>query len=202
MDMGEHLDSDFYFRHLKRISRAGRWYKKFFLSPLLFLTARRFGPRIVEVGAGIGSGVLGTFSSNTVGLDVNSYAVNYCRELGLSVKLIDKTGHFPCQDGEFDACILDNVLEHIENPQKTLDECYRITGTKGALVVVVPGSCGFAIDPDHKVYYDTKKLNELDPRWSLLNCFATPSLFLSETLSRRMKQYCVVAVFVKKDLPD
>lgn len=202
MVMDEHLDSDYYFWHLKGISGARRWCKKFFLSLLLFLTARRFGPRIAEVGAGIGRGLLGTFSSNTVRLDVNSYAVNYCRELGLSAKLIDKAGHFPCQDGEFDTCILDNMLEHIENPQTTLDECYCITGKKGALIVVMPGSRGFAIDPDHKVYYDTKKLCQLDPRWSLINCFATPSLFLSETLSRRMKQYCVVAIFAKKDLSD
>jgi SAM-dependent methyltransferase len=186
-----------YFIHLQKISFAGRIYKKFFSSPVLYFFARRFGNRIVEIGSGTGSGVLGSYPRQVQGLEINPYAVKYCKSAGLNVELIGEEGFFPVADGAYDVCILDNVLEHIGDPRTTLDECYRITGENGGLVIAVPGIRGYRSDEDHKIFYDAAALTHLDERWSLQKLFSIPFLFTSEKLSNTVRQYCLVATYRK-----
>lgn len=186
-----------YFSHLKRISLLGRMYKRFFSSPVLYFCARRFGNRIIEIGSGTGSGVLGAFPKRVRGLEINPHAVAYCKAAGLNVQLIKDDGAFPVADGAFDTCILDNVLEHIEDPRRTLDECYRITKENGGLVIAVPGLRGFESDADHKKFYDAETLSLLDDRWLLLSLFSTPFFITNENLSKAVKQYCLVATYKK-----
>lgn len=186
-----------YFAHLQTISLAGRIYKKFISSPALYFCARSFGSRIVEIGSGTGSGVLGSFPTKVQGLEINPRAVEYCKAVGLNVQLIGEDGIFPVADGAFDACVLDNVLEHIEHPRNTLDECYRITGKQGGLVIAVPGIRGYRSDADHKIFYDAEALRQLDERWTLQSLFATPFIFRSEKLSSSVRQYCLVATYKK-----
>jgi SAM-dependent methyltransferase len=187
-----------YFQYLNRISFRGRFYKRLFSSPILFLCARAFGPRLVEVGSGTGSGVLGAFPSRVVGFEINPFAVDYSKRLGLRASLIAEGGLFPAADGSFDACVLDNVLEHIADPQKVLDECWRITGPGGGLVIAVPGSRGYAGDPDHKIFYGEEQLRALDRRWTLRKLFSIPALFRNRRLSQSMRQYCLVGVYKKR----
>jgi SAM-dependent methyltransferase len=186
-----------YFLHLQKISLLGRTYKKFFSSPVLYSSARRFGKRIIEIGSGTGSGVLGSFPEHVQGLEINPHAVAYCKAAGLNVQLIGDDGTFPVADGIFDACILDNVLEHIADPRRTLDECYRITQKSGGLIIAVPGVRGYESDPDHKRFYDAEALRLLDDRWKLQSLLSIPFLFSSEKLSRSVKQYCLVATYKK-----
>ncbi len=186
-----------YFSHLQKISLTGRIYKRFFSSPVLYFCARRFGDRIIEIGSGTGSGVLGAFPKRVRGLEINPHAVEYCKAAGLDVQLIGEDGIFPVAYGTCDACILDNVLEHIEDPRLTLDECHRITKENGGLVIAVPGKRGFESDPDHKRFYDAEALRSLDQRWLLLSLFSTPFFFTSERLSKSVKQYCLVATYRK-----
>jgi SAM-dependent methyltransferase len=141
--------------------------------------------------------VLGTFPANVVGLEINPFAVEFSKSVGLRASLVNDDGSFPIEDQAFDACILDNVLEHIENPRMVLDECLRVTGPNGGLVVCVPGVRGFEWDSDHKVFYDDSRLRRLDDRWLLAKLFSLPTLVRSEALSRSMKQYCLVAVYKK-----
>ncbi len=189
-----------YYQHLKGISFLGRMYQKYFKAVLLILCARRFGGRMVEVGSGLGNGVLGAFPSKVTGLDINPILVDHCNQNGLTAKLIREDGSFPFKDGEFGSCIIDNVLEHIENPTKTLDECFRITSQKGGLVIVVPGLRGYDSDSDHKIYYDERKLASLDDRWELIVLFAIPSIFKSKWLSQALRPYCLLAVYKKNAL--
>jgi SAM-dependent methyltransferase len=186
-----------YFNYLKTISLRGRLYKKLFSSPILFFYASRFGSRILEVGSGTGSGILGAFPSLVVGIDINPFAVEYTKNIGLRASVINSDGSFPAADGAFDACVLDNVVEHIEDPTKVLDECYRVTRLNGGLVIAVPGARGFKWDSDHKVFYGENELKQLDERWSLIRIFSIPLFVRSERLSKFMKQYCLVAVFKK-----
>ena len=184
-----------YFSHLQQTSFAGRVYKRLFLSPVLYLCARRFGKRVIEIGSGAGTGLLGAFPRRVQGLEINPLAVEYCKAAGLNVQLIGDDGAFPVADGAFDACVLDNVLEHIDDPRQTLDECHRITGTNGGLIIAVPGIRGYELDGDHRKFYDERALRHLDNRWSLQSLFSTPFLFTFENLSKAVKQYCLVATY-------
>jgi SAM-dependent methyltransferase len=189
-----------YFNYLKGISPRGRAYKRFFASPLLFLCARRFGSRVIEVGCGTGSGVLGTFSQSVIGLDINPFAVEFCNSKGFRAFVIEEDGRFPLPSDSSDVCVLDNVLEHIEQPRRVFDECYRVTSDQGGLVVVVPGVRGYDSDPDHKLFYNEDRLRGLDNRWRLMWSFSIPFLFKSQALSQAIKQYCLVAVYKKARL--
>jgi SAM-dependent methyltransferase len=186
-----------YFSHLNTISLLGRFYKRFISSPVLYFCARRFGNRVIEIGSGTGSGILGSYPKKVQGLEINPVAVDYCKAAGLNVQLVKDDGIFPVADGAYDACVLDNVLEHIEDPRKTLDECYRITGKIGGLVIAVPGIRGYASDDDHKRFYDAEALRQLGDRWILQSLFSIPFYFTSEKLSRSVRQYCLVATYKK-----
>jgi SAM-dependent methyltransferase len=190
-------ESLYYLNHLKSISLLGRIYKRFFSSLIIFVISRRYGTKMVEVGSGIGSGVLGAFTTNVTGLDVNPYAVKYCVVNGMNAKLIDIYGNYPLSTGQYDVCILDNVLEHIEAPKKTLDECHRITHSQGGLIIIVPGVKGYLADSDHKIFYDAKRLMGLDERYVLEKLFALPSFFKVQMFSESIRQYCLVAVYKK-----
>lgn len=187
-----------YFGHLSQISLVGLLYKRLFVAPLIYLCARRFGPRVMEVGFGFAASLIGAFPRRVSGLEINPLAVSYGKSRGLSVKAIAQDGGFPEADGAFDVCVLDNVLEHIEVPAKTLDECHRITGPSGGLIIIVPGERGYASDDDHKKFYDVAELKSLDARWELRQLFSMPVGFISASLSRRIRQYCLVAVYAKR----
>ncbi|MCX7217265.1 MAG: class I SAM-dependent methyltransferase [Burkholderiales bacterium] len=187
-----------YFSHLRQISRVGLLYKRLFAAPVLYWYARRFGPRVMEVGFGFAAGLIGAFPRRVWGLEINPLAVDYCSARGLRVKAIAEDGTFPEVDGAFDVCLLDNVLEHIEAPFRTLDECHRITRPRGGLIIIVPGERGYASDDDHKKFYGVAELQALDPRWELQKLFSLPVGFISPALSRRLKQYCLVGVYAKR----
>ena len=186
-----------YFSHLQKISLIGRIYKRFYASLILFICARCFGKKVVEVGSGTGNGILGAFPSSVHGLEINPVSVDHCKEIGLKVDLITENDIFPVSDCQFDACVLDNVLEHIENPDFTLNECYRITKKGGGLIIAVPGLRGFKSDSDHKVFYGLNHLLKLDDRWQLRYSFSLPFIVKIEMLSKFVKQYCLVAIYKK-----
>ena len=164
---------------------------------MLFICARKFGSRIVEIGSGTGSGLLGRFPKQVRGLEINPMSVDYCRSIGLPAELIRENEAFPIATGSVDCCVLDNVLEHIAHPKETLNECYRITRAGAGLVVAVPGVRGFESDPDHKIFYDAQALKSLDERWIMQSIFSMPFGFQSAKLSRSVKQYCLVATYKK-----
>lgn len=187
-----------YFTHLQSISQLGRAYKRFVTSPILYYHARTFGTMIAEIGSGIGSGILGAYPKQVTGFDINPLAVDYCKSKSLPVHLIGENNLYSAKDGEFDACVLDNVLEHIAEPSFILQECLRITHDKAGLIIAVPGVKGYASDSDHKKFYGEQELQDLHPNWQLDNLFAMPFFVKSKLLSDVISQYCLVAVYSKQ----
>lgn len=186
-----------YFDHLQKISFLGKAYKRLYSKLILLICNRKYGSKVLEIGSGIGNGVLGASPSQVIGLDINPEAVEFCKAKGLDADLINDDGVFPVENASVDVCVLDNVLEHIENPQKTLDECHRATKKFGGLVIIVPGMKGYKSDDDHKVFYDSENLKTLDPRWKMNFSFTVPFIFESKFLSESLSQYCLVAVYTK-----
>lgn len=189
---------DTYYAHLSEISFVGKLYKRYFVAPLLYLNARKLGKVIVEIGSGVGSGLLGAFPNKVTGLEINHHAVKYCRDKGMLVDLIEANRPYPKESGSVDVCVLDNVLEHITDADSSLNECLRITRKSGGLIIAVPGVKGYASDDDHKVFYDESKLQKLHPEWSIQYCFSTPFIIKNDWLSKHIRQYCLVAIYKKK----
>jgi SAM-dependent methyltransferase len=192
-------DYEQYYAHLQSINRFGRFYKRYVASPVLHYQASLFGSKFAEIGCGVGSGILGAYPQHVTGFEINPMAVDYCKTINLQAHQITVDKRYPALDGEFDACVLDNVLEHIAKPDFVMQECARITRLNGGLIIAVPGGKGYRSDPDHKVFYGEKELQQLHPSWQLTNMFSIPFFVRNKMLSELMPQYCLLAVYQKRN---
>ena len=98
----------------------GYLYRRYWLYPFI---CRHLKGRAIDVGCGIGDMV--AYRPNTTGVDVNPSTVKYCREMGLDVEEM-KPDQLPFDNDVFESAILDNVMEHIEAPEKLLAEINRV----------------------------------------------------------------------------
>lgn len=189
------MPSEFdYSQYLLKRTLSGSLYRQYFLYPRI--RKLLFGS-VLDVGCGIGDML--RFLPGSVGVDVNSYNVEFCRKAGLraSVMPFDR---LPCDDQSFDSVLLDNVLEHIEHPSKLITEIRRVLRRNGVLVVGVPGLKGQTADLDHKVYYSETALEALAKKSGFkINKYTYAPLFRSAFLSRTLTQYCIYTQWQKLD---
>ena len=108
-----------YFSYLKKRSKLGYFYRKFWLYPFI---SRHVQGRVLDVGCGIGDML--SYRSESVGVDINPATVKFCQGRGLNAVLMEKD-RLPFGIEAFDSIILDNVLEHIEKPLPCLQ---KLTG--------------------------------------------------------------------------
>jgi SAM-dependent methyltransferase len=183
-----------YFAYLKQKSIIGDIYRKYFLYPAI---NKRLNGIVLDIGSGLGNFL--KFRSNSVGVDVNPYFVEYCVKSNLNVTLM-RDNKLPFGPGEFNSVLLDNVLEHIEDPSLLIMEIYRVLDSSGCLLVGVPGLKGFNSDGDHKVYYDFSNLISTISKFgfSYSSHFYMP-FFRSKLLSKFMRQYCLFVKFSKSN---
>ena len=186
----EHFQS--YFKYLKNRSYLGKIYRNFIAYPKVI---KNLNGLTLDVGCGIGDML--AFRKNTIGVDINPLLLEFCRQNGHNVFQMD-SDKLPFMDGKFDSVLLDNVLEHIEEPNSLLLEIKRVLKKGGKFVVGIPGSLGYQMDPDHKVFYDENSLKQLLISYSFGTAFFFGTPFLSKTLSKRMPQYCVYGVFINE----
>ena len=145
-----------YFIYLKSRSKLALFYRRFFLYKILDLYLKK---SCLDVGCGIGDFI--RFSKKCEhGVDTNKYAVEYCKELNLKVELI-LNNKFPYPSNFFQSIILDNVLEHIEDPSIILSEIQRVLSKECSLIIGVPGRKGYKNDEDHKIFYDDENIYNL-----------------------------------------
>jgi len=180
-----------YLDYLKHRSHLGYIYRKYWLYPKL---AKHLSGNVLDIGCGIGDFL--KFRPNTIGVDINPEIVSWCVDDGLDVRLMQPDLlDFP--DAIFDCVVLDNVLEHLESPEKLLKEIKRVTVSGGTFLVGVPGLKGYKTDSDHKIYYDLKSL------MSTLEAsgFVKHEIFYMPIrlpfLSKLISQYCLYGVFRK-----
>ena len=183
---------DAYFSYLQQRSRLGLWYRTRYLYPRLSRYLR--AGRVLDVGCGIGD--LLRFRRHTVGVDINTIAVAWCRAQGLDAVRMEPD-RLPFPDADFDGAMLDNVLEHIVEPEPILSEIHRVLRNRGHLIVGVPGQKGYASDPDHKVFYDqTRLVKTVTARdFSLIRVLHMP--LRSRFLDKRLRQYALYGIFVR-----
>lgn len=192
--MNDVVPNSEYFEYLKNRSFLGKLYRNWWLYPFV---SRLLRGHILDVGCGIGDMVL--YHHNCVGVDVNELNVDYCKSLGLNVRLMP-FDLIPFDNESFDSVLLDNVLEHVAEPFKILLDIKRILRPGGILVIGVPGEKGFASDSDHKVYYDEGKLEALaDKSGFRVKRYKYAPLFRSGFLSRVLAQYCIYTQWQKID---
>ncbi len=178
-----------YFDYLQERSTLAWIYRKYWLYPKL---CKYVQGKTLDVGCGIGD--LLAFRKGTIGTDINPRAVDWCRERGHNVVQMEPD-QLPFEASEFESAVLDNVLEHIADPERLLSEVNRVLEPGGRVIIGVPGRKGYASDDDHKVFYDADRLRIVMAKagFSALRILYMP--IKSSWLDTRMRQYCLYGVF-------
>jgi len=192
-DAMNHAD---YAEYLRRRSWTGKLYRQWLLYPRL---SRHVHGRALDFGCGIGDFL--QFRRATVGADINPFNVEFCRKRGLDAHLIAADGRLPFPDRHFNTVVMDNVLEHIAESEvdAVIGELLRVLRPSGRMLVGVPGSKGYAADPDHKCFYTLDDLKALMARYGcrLVKSFAMPLNW--PMLESVLSQYCIYALFQADD---
>lgn len=187
--MDEH---DEYFEYLKTRRRLGTIYRRYLLYPKL---ARRLKGRSLDVGCGIGDML--AYHRNITGVDINPRTVGFCQARGL-VAILMKPDELPFGDRAFNSVLMDNVLEHVLEPDRLLAEVRRVLTPGGHALVGVPGIRGWACDADHKVFYDEASLGirMRTAGFEPVEVFFMP-FGRSDWLNRHLRQYCLYGLFAR-----
>jgi len=135
-----------YYNYLLRRSRLGYLYRRYFLYPFL---NQYLSGTVLDFGCGIGDFL--SFRSDTIGVDVNPFVITHCRRLGLQAYHIEQLPT-PFQDMTFQGALLDNVLEHLDQPETVLKEIVRVLSHNATLIIGVPGKKGYDTDPDSALH--------------------------------------------------
>lgn len=184
-----------YFEYLQTRSKLGLVYRKYWLYPRL---CRHLSGKVLDVGCGIGDMI--RHRPQTVGVDVNPRAVEFCASQGLNVRLM-APDRLPFPDHDFDGVLLDNVLEHLEHPQPLLEEIHRVLVANGTLIVGVPGRRGFASDSDHKIFYSESSLISCMRSNGFLSQHVLYLPVRSALLDARLSSYAIYGIFRCSDRP-
>ncbi len=177
-----------YFNYLNSRSLLGFLYRKYYLYPKLY---KNLNGNILDIGCGVGDFL--KVYNNAVGVDINIDCVNYCIKNGLNVRLMQQD-KLPFDNNSFQSILLDNVLEHIEDPSNLLLEIKRVLKTDGILIIGVPCEKGYEFDSDHKIFYDIESLkNIFSLDYYLKTYFYTPPFTFF--LKRHFRQIALYAVF-------
>ena len=101
------------------------------------LSADLEGKSVLEVGCGPMGVIYFAPGSRRVGVD--PLALEYTRSLEFStrgVHLLASMGeHLPFGDGSFDVVVIGNVLDHVDEPGRTLDEIHRVLRPDGQIIL-------------------------------------------------------------------
>ena len=99
------------------------------------------GKRVLEVGCGSGTIVkrLLKKEKNVIGIDIGKKFLSFCNSsYGNAAFCAADAHHIPFLDNCFDSIVCSEVIEHLNNPEKSLKEFERILRPKGELVITTP----------------------------------------------------------------
>ncbi|MDD4877880.1 MAG: class I SAM-dependent methyltransferase [Candidatus Nanoarchaeia archaeon] len=89
--------------------------------------------KFIEFGSGIGQNIF-LHKDKTIGIDISKFARKECENRGIETK----AGIKEIKSSSLNGILCLHVLEHLEEPLKTLKEFSRVLKKEGRLVLVVP----------------------------------------------------------------
>jgi SAM-dependent methyltransferase len=139
---------------------------------------------ILDYGCGTGYGVL-TISEHAkaiIGVDINKQIIDYCNERyrkgNVSFKQIEEKYPLPYKSGAFDIIVSFQVIEHLPEVPRYLNELKRLLNDEGVLFITTPNRYFRLVpfekpwNPEHIREYSYKGLNT-----ELRRCFREVNMF-------------------------
>ena len=141
------------------------------------------GRRVLDLGSGEGFGaaLLADAAREVVGVDLDDRAVEHSRlnyaGPTLDFRAASATDLSGFADGEFDAVVAFEVIEHISDQQRVLSEAARVLGPGGLLIVSTPDRRAYADELDEENPYHERELTQEEFTELLGRRFSTIALF-------------------------
>lgn len=124
--------------------------------------------KIVDIGCGTGGNIqlLKENYENVIGIDNNNCALEYCKEKGLKTVIKgDLPNSIEIEDNSVDLILLFDVLEHIEEDEKSLSVLKSKLKNEGHILLTVPAFPLLWSEHDegfhHKRRYKMKQLKKM-----------------------------------------
>ena len=127
--------------------------------------------RLLEVGCntGIISFKIGKKGFDTTGIDLSNKVLEQARERAKNRKNIcyekKDAYNLTYQPNSFDSVVLTEILEHIDDPERAIEEALRVTRKGGKLVISVPKGAKIQAE-GHKLFYTPESLVSLLSKYS------------------------------------
>ncbi len=96
---------------------------------------------VLDIGAGLGvySNVLSKYVKKCIGIDTNEDYLKRAKDLNKNIDLyLMPAEELSFEDNSFDNIIMIEVLEHVHNDKKVMEEVYRVLKPGGSFIVTAP----------------------------------------------------------------
>jgi SAM-dependent methyltransferase len=123
----------------------GSWFRRY-RDQKIFRLLKGEGHRVIDLGCGEGitlEAMIKTFPrTRCLGIELDRENTKTCHSLDLPV-LNGSIYDLSIRSGSTDDCLLTDVLEHLEDPEKALREIRRILKPGGKLIIIIPNDRNF-----------------------------------------------------------
>lgn len=128
-------------REVYKKGGIGRWYWDF-RDKMIFSFIGKKHKNILDIGCGEGitlEKLINKYKDSKIinGVDILKENVKICQNLGLPVSE-DSIYNLHTENNSIDACILSEVIEHLENIDMALKNINRILRSNGIIIIVFP----------------------------------------------------------------
>lgn len=118
----------------------------FHIASYRFAIQRTRGKQVLDYGCGTGYGssMLAENSADVAGIDIDAEVIDYAKnqysQSNLTFKTVDpaESGRLPYPDGSFDTVVSFQVIEHVQNVDRYLEEIARVLRPGGEFISATP----------------------------------------------------------------
>lgn len=114
---------------------------------------------IADIGCGTASNLLSLDCNERIGLDISHVNLSIARERNSKLTLVQADAeHIPFREQVFDAVLIVDLLHHVPNPRKVVEEVSKILSEDGRLFIY--DACVDGVKPIYPVATFVKKISD------------------------------------------
>ncbi len=165
---GGHRDGYADYKGTERVIRAE------FRHLLRYLSRFEIQGKVLEIGSAFGFFLQEARAAGyeSIGIEINREAVEFCRERGLSTHAGELDDQFTRRHGPFGAIVALDVIEHLPDPRRTLELAYACLQPNGHLILTTGALASWTsrflgkrwrllTPPQHLFFFSRNSLSQL-----------------------------------------